>query len=77
MDTMCGESDGYGRWGNAAEVRRMRELDSEGKKAHAKKLWEEDPKTYFEWKEWCIRINRLPDFFGTKEDPIPIDESKL
>ena len=55
----------------------MEELDQEGKKSHIKKLWEEDPKKYFEWKEWCIRLNRLPDFFGTNDDPILIDESKL
>ena len=34
-------------------------------------------KKYFEWKEWCIRLNRLPEFFGTRDNPIPIDESKL
>ena len=52
-------------------------LDEEGKKAHVKKLWREDPKKYYEWKEWCIRLNRLPEFFGTRDNPIPIDESKL
>ena len=30
-----------------------------------------------EWKEWCIELERLPDFFGTRDNPIPIDESSL
>ncbi len=68
---------GYGEWGNAAEVVAMRELSPEGQKAHVKKLWLEDPKSYYEWKEDCIRLNMLPDFFGTRDNPIPIDESKL
>ena len=43
-----------------------------------KKLWQEDPKKYYEWKEkFCIRLDQLPGFFGTHDDPIPIDESKL
>ena len=46
-------------------------------KKYAKKLWEEDPEKYFEWKSFCIRSNLLPDFFGTRDNPIPIDESKL
>ena len=67
---------GYGDWGNAAEVLHMEQQDSEGKK-YAKKLWQEDPKRYEEWKNFCIELSLLPDFFGTAEDPIPIDESKL
>ena len=35
--------------GNAAEVVAMRELSPEGQKAHVKKLWLEDPKSYYEW----------------------------
>lgn len=69
--------DGYGRFGNISEVLKMEELDSEGKKAHAKKLGEDDPKKYSEWKKWCIYLDQLPDFFGTRDNPIPIDESKL
>ena len=68
---------GYGDWGNPAEVVEMEELTYEEQKAYVKKLWEEDPKKYYEWKEWCIRLNRLPEFFGTRDNPIPIDESKL
>jgi len=55
----------------------MKNLDSSGKKDHIKKLWQEDPEKYYEWKNWCIRLNRLPDFFGTRDNPIPIDEFEL
>ncbi|MCQ2737568.1 MAG: hypothetical protein MJ224_03075 [archaeon] len=68
---------GYGQFGNTAEVMNMEELSYDDQKAHVKKLWQEDPKKYFEWKERCIRFNSLPDFFGTRDNPIPIDESKL
>ena len=50
MDWACGLEDGYGGLENAAEVLHMKELDYEGKKVHVKKLWQEDPKTYNEWK---------------------------
>ena len=74
---MVGNVTGYGSWGNSNEVVNMKSLDEKGKKAHVKKLWQRDPKKYFEWKEWCIRLNRLPNFFGTHDNPIMIDESKL
>ena len=74
---MVGDVTGYGGWRNSGEVVNMKRLDDEGKKAHVKKLWQKDPEKYYEWKEWCIRLNRLPDFFGTRDNPIPIDESKL
>lgn len=74
---MVGDVTGYGSWGNPNEVVNMELLDEEGKKAHIKKLWQEDPKKYYEWKEWCIRLNRLPDFFGTRDNPIDINESEL
>lgn len=74
---MVGKVIGYDDWGNANEVVNMRHLDEEGKKAHVKKLWQEDPKKYYEWKAWCIELERLPDFFGTSDNPIPIDESSL
>ena len=68
---------GYGEQDNFYEAGVMKELDHEGKKKYAKKLWEEDPKKYYEWKEWCIDLDVLPDFFGTHDNPIDIDESKL
>ena len=74
---MVGKVIGYDDLRNAGEVVIMRHLDEEGRNAHVKELWQEDPEKYFEWKEWCIRLDRLPDFFGTKDNPIPIDESKL
>ena len=77
MDWAFDREEGYGQLGNIAEVRNMNRLNYDGKKAHVKELWEEDPKTYAEWKKWCIELNRLPDFFGTRDNPIPIDESKL
>ena len=45
---------GYGQFGNTAEVMNMEELSYEDQKAHVKKLWKEDPKKYFEWKERLI-----------------------
>ena len=74
---MCESNEGYGRWGDAAHCVRMDELDYDGKKDYVKMLWQEDPVKYFEWKAHCIRANALPDFFGTRDNPIPIDESKL
>ncbi len=63
---MVGDVTGYGGWRNSGEVVNMGFLDDLGKKNHIKKLWEEDSKKYFEWKEWCIKLNRLPHFFGTR-----------
>ena len=50
MDWAFDREEGYGQFGNIAEVRNMRRLDDNGKKAHVKKLWQEDPKKYTEWK---------------------------
>ena len=68
---------GYGRR-NITEVIIMKNLDSSGKngsclKNYGKRIHEK----YYEWKNWCIRLNRLPDFFGTRDNPIPIDEFEL
>ena len=68
---------GYGNWGNPAKILRMRERTPEEQKKYAKQLWQENPKKYYEWKEFCIRRNALPDFFGTRDNPIPVDETKL
>ena len=77
MNGILDSDYGYGELGNAAEVVEMEELSYEEQKAHVKKLWLDDPKSYYEWKDDCIRFNQLPDFFGTRDNPIPIDESKL
>ena len=55
----------------------MKRLDEKGKKDHVKKLWKESPFDYFEFKQWGMENNYLSDFFGTVDDPILIDESKL
>lgn len=75
---MClGTPKGYGSLGNSTEIVRMRKLSPEDQKVRIKKLYDEDPKKYFEWKEMCIRLDQLPELFGTSDNPIPIDESKL
>ena len=71
------ENTGYGDLGNAAKIRRMKRKSPNEQKAYIKKLWQEDPKKYHEWKEKCIRISALPNLFGTPNNPISIDESKL
>ncbi|WP_303247715.1 hypothetical protein [uncultured Methanobrevibacter sp.] len=56
---------------------KLRETKEE-KLQYIKRLWLSNPKdVYEEWKEWCIYGDSLPDIFGTHDNPIPIDESKL
>lgn len=69
--------EGYGSLENILHVKHMRKLDNNSQKAYVKKLWVENPKVYSQWKQWCIELDQLPDFFGTDDNPIPIDESKL
>ncbi len=47
------------------------------KKIMLKNYGKKTLKNIFEWKDWCIRLNRLPEFFGTRDNPIAIHESKL
>ncbi|WP_299522818.1 hypothetical protein [uncultured Methanobrevibacter sp.] len=68
---------GYGMLRNASEVAYMKTLTDDEQKARIKKLWLEDPEAYYEWKEDCIESGYLPDLFGTSDNPITIDESKL
>ena len=68
---------GYGMLGNASEVDYMKILNDDEKKASIKELWLEDPEAYYEWKHECIELEELPELFGTKDNPIHIDESKL
>jgi hypothetical protein len=69
---------GYGQWSNSVKVRHMKKMNDSERKAFVKKLWLEDPIKYKEWKdEFCIRLNRLPEFFGTHDNPKEMDESKL
>lgn len=71
------ECKGYGDFGNAAKIRRMKKKSPEEQKKYIKKLWQDDPEKYYEWKKKCIRIGALPNLFGNANNPIPIDESKL
>ncbi len=68
---------GYGMLGNETEIDYMGLLNDDEKKARIKELWSEDPEAYYEWKYYCIKFGELPDVFGTKDNPIHIDESKL
>ena len=63
---------------NTAYVVQVNTLETkEEKLQYIKDMWLANPEEYEEWKEWCIYGDSLPDIFGTYEDPIPIDESKL
>lgn len=68
---------GYGSMDNSFHVIMLEDMDDSDKRAYLKKLYQQDPEKYFAWKEWCIRLDQLPDIFGTYENPIPFDESKL
>lgn len=68
---------GYGEFGNASEMVEVMDCDSDKRMDYIKKLWQEDPKRYYEWKNLCIEGGFLPEVFGTSDNPIPIDESKL
>ena len=48
---MVGKIIAYDDWGNAIHINNMKHLDDEGRKAYVKKLWQEDPKKYYEWKK--------------------------
>lgn len=63
--------------GNPVKVRRMKKMNDSEIRAFVKKLWQEDPEKYYEWKEYCIELDRLLEFFGTHDNPKEIDESKL
>ena len=74
---ICDSHEGYGRWGNAMHRVNIKELTPEEQKKYIKKLWEEDSFKYFQWKNRCIRANSFPELFGTRDNPIRVDESKL
>ena len=74
---MCDSHEGYGKVGNVIHIVKIDELTPEEQKEYIKKLWQEDSLKYFQWKDYCIRCNVFPDLFGTRDNPIPIDESKL
>ena len=69
---------GFGMLRNTDEIMSIEELDClEEKKAYIKELWLENPRAYYQWKSYCINCEKLPELFGTKDNPIHIDESKL
>lgn len=67
----------YGEINNNAHVVFLREMSNEDQLRYIQKLWQKDSDTYYEWKEWCMKNNELPELFGTRDNPIHIDESKL
>ena len=69
--------EGYGRWINGRHVLIINDLSDDEKKEYIKRLFQEGPDKYFEWKAWCIRCDRLPDIFGTHDNLKDSDESKL
>ena len=70
-------TSGYGEIINVAHIIHLEKMTKENQLAYIKELWQSDSKKYYEWKEECIKLEELPELFGTKENPIIIDESKL
>lgn len=68
---------GYGEVINVAHVIHLEVMTKEDQLKFIKELWQEDPQKYYEWKGECMKLGDLPELFGTPENPIPIDESKL
>ena len=48
---MVGKVVGYDDFGNSIHIVHMRNLNMEERKAYVKRLWQEDPKKYYEWKK--------------------------
>ncbi len=69
--------EAYGTFANLILVMQIKKLSPTNQKAKIKELWKSDSKTYLEWKNWCVDCNRLPNLFGTRDNPIHIDECKL
>lgn len=68
---------GFGTRDNISYIVFLEKMDDSKRRAYLKKLYLKDPKKYFEWKELCMESNQLTDIFGTIDDPLPFDESKL
>ncbi len=71
---------GYG-WGDIRDrifVHYINDLDNMNDKLNfIKDLYLESHEKYFRWKKWCMKREKLPDIFGTIDNPIEIDEEKL
>ena len=68
---------GYGDWDNDFHIVVLRKMSPSDRLKYIKKLWLDNPSAYKEWKEECLQLNQLPELFGTHDNPILIDESKL
>lgn len=62
---------------NVAHVIHLERMTKEDQLTYIKELWQRDSKKYYEWKEECIKSEDLPELFGTRDNLIHIDESKL
>ncbi len=73
--------DGSYGWGDIRDrlfVDCINELDDmKDKLNYVKSLYLKDKEAYFRWKKWCMKREKLPDIFGTLDNPIEIDEEKL
>ena len=67
----------YGEIVNNAHVVHLSRLEYDEQLDYIKKLWQVDPIRYSEWKKWCVQCNCLPKLYGTRDDPIFIDEASL
>lgn len=67
----------YGTIINNAHVVSLKGKDKQSQLKYIKELWLKNSIVYSQWKQWCRDSNFLPDLFGTHDNPIHIDESKL
>ena len=67
----------YGSIINNAYVVSLNGKDKLEQLKYIKELWLKNPILYSQWKQWCIDSGFLPELFGTRDNPIHIDESKL
>lgn len=69
---------GYDGFKDYLYVDLIDEMDSMDEKLEQiKSMYLRDPEAYSRWKQWCMNRNKLSDIFGTIDNPIVIDESKL
>lgn len=71
------QDKGYGTRDNLSHVVFLEDMDDSNRREYIKELYLKDSEKYFEWKEWCMELDQLPDIFGTIDNPLPFDESKL
>ena len=66
---------GYGE-DNHLETVLLTIFTPEEQKISLKYLYKKDPVKYFEWKQWNLDHNLVPEVFGTKENPIDLHEEE-